>query len=403
VNRSPKPKSTPRSNASAKRAAMGGDLFQQAFHSSPAMQSIVSVPESVIVQVNEAFTKHLGYERAHVIGKNPMDLKLWVSPEKLAAYRALLQSVGSVRNFEADVRRADGAIRTVLMSSDRVAIDGATFYLNAAVDITDRKRAEAELQHALEKERELGQLKSDFVSLVSHEFRTPLEVIMSSAENLERYHERLPAEKRQQLLRTITKSVRRMDSMMEEVLMLGKLQSDRIAFSPSRFELGPFCRRICDEIESATAKRCPIQLRVTDLTDWAFGDESVLRHIFTNLLSNAVKYSPADQLIDFDVQREKEICVFRITDRGCGIPQADQKKLFHAFHRGGNVGQVPGTGLGLFIVRRSVDLHGGEIAFESRAGKGTAFTVRLPLFQSVKSKRTRKVGVASATTDGGEA
>jgi signal transduction histidine kinase len=105
-----------------------------------------------------------------------------------------------------------------------------------------------------------------------------------------------------------------------------------------------------------------------------------LRHIFTNLLSNAVKYSPPDQRVDFVVQREGDNAICRVTDRGCGIPEADQKRLFQAFHRGSNVRQIPGTGLGLLIVQRCVALHGGEIQFESIEGQGTTFAVRIPLF-----------------------
>src|SRR5262249_14200312 len=152
------------------------------------------------------------------------------------------------------------------------------------------RESEAELQSALAKERELSQLKSEFVSLVSHEFRTPLEIILSSADNLQRYHDRLDAEKRDQLLRTIHRSVRRLSGMMEEVLVLGRLETDRMTFQPAPLDLRAVCQRVCDEIQSATNHRCPIRLSAA--AEDAHGDENVLRHIFANLLSNAVKYSP---------------------------------------------------------------------------------------------------------------
>jgi signal transduction histidine kinase len=242
----------------------------------------------------------------------------------------------------------------------------------------DERREEA-LQ-LLARERELRELKSNFVSLVSHEFRTPLEIIMSSVDNLDRYHDRLPLEKRQHLLRTINDAVRRMAGMMEEVLVLGRLETDRMTFKPEPFELRSFCQRVSDEIESAMDKRCPIQLQVNGTPEQATGDESLLRHIFTNLLSNAVKYSPPGQTVEFALHREGASAVCRISDRGCGIPETDQKRLFQAFHRGSNVQQVPGTGLGLMIVQRCVELHGGHIQFESAEGRGTTFTITLPLF-----------------------
>jgi signal transduction histidine kinase len=207
-----------------------------------------------------------------------------------------------------------------------------------------------------------------------------LGIIMSSADNLDRYHDRLAPEKRQQLLRTINKSVRRMSVMMEEVLVLGRLETDRVTFNPSPFPFRVFCQRICDEIESATDKRCPVRLEMKGTPEDAVGDEGLLRHIFTNLLSNAVKYSTPGQSVEFEIRREAADVICCITDRGCGIPLADHKRLFQAFHRGSNVRQIPGTGLGLLIVQRCTALHGGTVQFHSVEGQGTTFTVRLPLF-----------------------
>lgn len=252
-------------------------------------------------------------------------------------------------------------------------------------ELTEANRQLAERREEalrlLARERELRELKSNFVSLVSHEFRTPLEVIMSSVDNLDRYHDRLPPEKRQQLLQTIHKSVRRMAGMMEEVLVLGRLEADRMTFKPAPLDLRTLCQRVCDEIESATSKRCAIHFQMEASSDEAFGDESLLRHIFTNLLSNAVKYSPAGSNVEFAVRPDGPNAICRLADQGCGIPDVDQKRLFQAFHRGSNVQQIPGTGLGLMIVQRCVDLHGGTIQFESTEGRGTTFTVTLPLFR----------------------
>jgi len=168
--------------------------------------------------------------------------------------------------------------------------------------------------------------------------------------------------------------------MMEEVLVLGRLETNRMTFHPAAFEWRSFCQRLCDEIQSVTNQRCPIRLHMDGVPESANGDESLLRHIFSNLLSNAVKYSPAESPVDFSVHCDGTQAVCHIRDEGCGIPEADQKRLFQAFHRGSNVRQVPGTGLGLLIVQRCVELHGGEIQCQSAEGKGATFTVRLPLF-----------------------
>lgn len=354
--------------------------FNAAFHNSPVIQSVIRFPSAQIVEVNDTFTKIMGYSRDEVVGKTPFDLNFWTDTQQVQEYRARLFAEGFVRDYEMRIRPRNGSLRTILMSSQMVDIQGEPHSITSAVDITLLREAEVELQNALAKERELSQLKSDFVSLVSHEFRTPLEIIMSSADNLQRYYDRLAAERRDELLRTINRSVKRMAGMMEEVLVLGRLETDRMKFEPAPLEFGTLCRRLCDEIASATGNRCPIKLELIDTPAAASGDESLLRHIFTNLLSNAVKYSPPGSAVEFRVRRDGKIAVCHIADRGCGIPEADQKHLFQAFHRGSNVGQVPGTGLGLLIVQRCVELHGGEIRFESAEGKGTTFVVALPLF-----------------------
>jgi len=283
---------------------------------------------------------------------------------------AFNEMAGRVASRDAELRQLNTDLE------QRVAL--RTSELSAA----NRSLAEAreDALRLLARERELNELKSNFVSLVSHEFRTPLEIIMSSVDNLERYHDRLPPEKRQQLLQSIHKAVRRMAGMMEEVLVLGRLETDRMTFKPDALDLRSFCQRLCDELTSATNGRCPIQLQLDAASGNATADESLLRYIFTNLLSNAVKYSPPGGRVDFSVQREGANAICRVTDHGCGIPEADQKHLFQAFHRGSNVGQIPGTGLGLLIVERCVTLHGGKVEFESSEGRGTTFTVTLPIF-----------------------
>src|SRR5262245_47890251 len=339
------------------------------------------------VEVNEAFIRWIGLERAAIVDRDSEALNLWANVEDRAKFFAKLRQTNSMREVESRLRRADGAVRTVLISANIIEINREPHVLGFGLDIPESNQAEEELQKALAREPELSQLKSDFVSLVSHEFRTPLEIIMSSADNLDRYHHRLPADKREHLLRTINKSVRRMSTMMEEVLVLGRLETDRMTFRSAAFDLRAFCQRVCDEIESATANRCPIHLHLNGVPDQAFGDEAVLRHIFTNLLSNAVKYSTPGQTVELFLERKADEGICRIVDRGCGIPESDQKRLFQAFHRGSNVRQIPGTGLGLLIVQRCVDLHGGEIQFESAEGRGTTFVVRLPLFAQPSQNR----------------
>jgi signal transduction histidine kinase len=246
-------------------------------------------------------------------------------------------------------------------------------------DITQRKQAEAELHRTLVEEKDLGPFRSNFLSLVSHEFRMPLGIIQSSAEILEDYLDQLAPAERKEHLQSIRKNTRRMTSLMEEALLFGSLDAGKMEFKPAALELGTFVRRLADEVLSATERRCPIELSLPEIPIEIQTDKRLLRHIFTNLLTNAVKYSDTGRVVWFKMRRDQRETVYAIRDQGIGIPEADQARLFNAFHRGRNVSDRPGTGLGLVIVKRCVDLHGGSIVVESKLGEGTAVTVRLPL------------------------
>jgi PAS domain S-box-containing protein len=252
-------------------------------------------------------------------------------------------------------------------------------------DISERKRAEAELLQGLTREKELHELKSRFVSMVSHEFRTPLGIIMASAEILDAYLDRLPPEERRSNLRDITDASRQMSGMMEEVLLLGRVEAGKMTCRPAPLDLAVFCQRLADEVTSATNGRCPIRLALASGLAEARADESLLRHVFTNLLHNAVKYSKDGSPVDWELAAHDSMALFTVRDRGIGIPEPDARQVFQAFHRGRNVGDTPGTGLGMVIVKRCVELHGGRIAFESREGEGTTFLVALPLFGPLPS------------------
>jgi signal transduction histidine kinase len=251
--------------------------------------------------------------------------------------------------------------------------------------ITDFARTEAlagQRERQLQIEREVGRLKSTFVSMVSHEFRTPLGVITASAGNLQRYLPRLSEAQRAQLLADITNSSNRMKGLIDEVLLLGKVESGRMSCQPVLVDLPGLCRRVIAEVRAAMSDGCMIEFAVGELLGEARVDDTLIGIILANLLSNAAKYSPTGKPIRLNLRREGKDAVLEVRDEGIGIPLADQRDLFKSFHRGANVGNVPGTGLGLTIVKRCVDLHGGCISFVSIERQGTTFTVRLPAFSS---------------------
>jgi signal transduction histidine kinase len=241
-------------------------------------------------------------------------------------------------------------------------------------------QAEEELLRALSQERELSQLKTRFVSMVSHELRNPLGVVMCSADILANYLDELPEEERAGHLQAIHDSAARMAELMEEVLLLGRVDAGRIPFIPAPLDLGALCRRTVEQTTLATGRRCPVEIESPRDAAGAEGDENLINHILTNLLTNAVKYSAPGTPVRLSVHRENGHAVFTVMDRGIGIREQDRPHLFDAFYRGSNTSDVPGTGLGLVIARRCTELHGGTITFTSREGEGTTFEVRLPLF-----------------------
>ena len=227
-------------------------------------------------------------------------------------------------------------------------------------------------------EREVGELKSRFVTTVSHEFRTPLGITMSAVELLRHYEARLPPEEKKQLFDDIHTATKNMAGLMEQVLVLGRVDAGKLAYKPAPLDLDALARKLADESLSATNRKCPIEWSAENDLSGAHADEALLRHILANLLSNGVKYSPAGTPVHFSARREGPMAVFTVQDSGIGIPDKDLPHLFEAFHRGSNVGDIPGTGLGLVIIKRCAELHRGSIQVKSTPGAGTTFTVRIP-------------------------
>lgn len=245
---------------------------------------------------------------------------------------------------------------------------------------TELEAAQEDLHRALATERELSELKSRFVSIVSHEFRTPLGVTMSAVEVLRHYDEKLSSDKRRELCDDIHAATRNMAALMEHVLLLGRVEAGKLVCKPLPVSLAEVFGKFIEEQLSVTHQKCPIHLELSSGLEGAAADETLLHHIFSNLISNAVKYSPPGGNVTVRVQRSGTDAVCSVIDSGIGIPAEDQAHLFEAFNRASNVGEIPGTGLGLVIVKRCVEFHGGSIRVDSARGTGTTFEVTLPLY-----------------------
>jgi PAS domain S-box-containing protein len=246
-------------------------------------------------------------------------------------------------------------------------------------DVTERKAFERELVATIEHERELGRLKAEFLHMITHEYRTPLAVAMSAAEILEHYFDRLPAEERVEQLQKIRRETRRLANLFDDVLLLGRADAGTVVVRLQPVELSEVFRRMADEVIASLGAVRIVHLEVQGLPPRVWLDERLLRHIFTNLVHNALKYSTLDRPVWTSVSSEDGTIVLRVRDEGIGIPVADQARLFQTFQRASNVGAISGSGIGLVVVKRCVELHGGAISLQSTVGQGTEFVVRLPL------------------------
>ncbi|QYX29814.1 7TM-DISM domain-containing protein [Sphaerospermopsis torques-reginae] len=259
----------------------------------------------------------------------------------------------------------------------------ATALASIIRDISQLKKAEQEILETLEKEKAVSEMRSRFIAMASHEIRTPLAIISSSTGILQTFGDRLNAEKKYKHLNTIQETIKRMTQLLDDVLMINRVEAEKMEFKPQASDIIAFCHRLKEETEITTTKHI-IDLSYNLDEQMADGslivqfDQKLLQQILTNLLTNAIKYSPENNLVKFTLTRENEQLVFTITDHGIGILEADKVKLFAPFFRGSNVGNISGTGLGLSIVKKCLDLHQGKISVDSRQGEGTTFTVSIP-------------------------
>ncbi|MBD1848703.1 ATP-binding protein [Leptolyngbya sp. FACHB-711] len=260
--------------------------------------------------------------------------------------------------------------------------------LHVAVEVAlRRKLSETAIRVALEKEKELSELKSRFWSMAAHELRGPMTSILGCAQLLEQENHNLTEERRREFLYIIQQSVRSMNQLLDDLLSVGQAAGGSLKFKPASLNLDRFCRRLVEEIQFSTGSKHRILFNSQGHCENACLDQKLLRHILTNLISNAIKYSPQDRPVYFDLSCHEEQVTLQVRDMGIGIPSDAQKHLFEPFQRANNVGKIPGTGLGLTIVKHCLDLHGGQIDVESEVGEGTTFVVKL--FQPLNSQLER--------------
>ncbi|MFN8531752.1 MAG: PAS domain S-box protein [Anaerolineae bacterium] len=349
---------------------------------------IVHDKDGAIQMCNSAAARILGLTVDQMLGRTSLDPR-WRAihedgspfPGETHPAMVTLKTGKPQANVIMGVHKPDDTQVWILINSQSL-IDPVDQKLYAVVvtfaDITVPKQAEVAIQAALTHEKELGELKSRFVSMASHEFRNPLAAILAMTETLTLYWEHMDKTKIDDRLKRVREQATRMTAIMEDVLQMTRIQTGHTKFEPTSDDLDALCTQVISDLAELPDYRDRICYECLHRPVKAIFDARLLQQAITNLLHNALKYSPSEKSVHITLEQENGHIVLRIMDEGIGIPPEDLKHLFEPFHRAANVGQIYGTGLGLGIAKEAVELHRGTITVESQVNVGTTFTVTLP-------------------------
>lgn len=372
-----------------------------------AAEGLVVVDQQGVIRLhNPRMAELFGYQEADGLVGRPIEV---VVPDAVAArhrgHRERYMASPAKRSMGAELdllgRRRDGSVFPVEVSLNHFVLDGVGYAMALVSDASQRKsyelalqrsnseleervrqrteelrQAEQSIRAALEKERELNVLKSRFVSMASHEFRTPLSTIMGSTDLIARY-----SEGQDKVLKHTTRiraKVRELTAMLNDFLSLEKLEQGAVSIHRTRFDLVDLCIDLVEEVRVLTKPDQRIDFAHEGPREVEL-DQQLMSNVVTNLLSNAVKYSPDGSTIRLRTISDGSQLTLSVTDEGIGIPLEDQTHLFQRFFRASNASTVQGTGLGLSIVRRHLELLAGTIGFTSIPGQGSTFTVQVPI------------------------
>ena len=341
------------------------------------------------IRINQMFCRMFGFNVEELLGKH--FAYLYDEEERFTAterWNDIIFGDMGVLSGERHFQLRNGSEIDIYFTTVRfTTADGDIRVITTGTDITGIKRAQEEMRLALEREQELNKLKANFVTAVSHEFRTPLTVIFSSSEILQA-QTNMAEDKRNKMHFQIERSVKRMTELLDEVVFIERSMKERTVAFPRPTNIHKLMYDIVRETEVFDQNSHIINPEFTGFqgdieeTNSAFMislDAGLVRSIVSHLLTNALKFSPPGTMVELEVRYTPTALILRFTDEGIGIPEREKPSIYDLFFRGSNVGMAQGTGMGLTIVKRCVNAHLGNITCESRLGEGTTFTVQIPL------------------------
>ncbi|MDX2231593.1 MAG: PAS domain S-box protein [Leptolyngbyaceae cyanobacterium bins.349] len=371
--------------ALTKELAQSEDAFRQ---SEARLQAFLGHAEAVIslkdiegryLLVNQKFLNTYNLTQDQVIGKTAKDLFSDAQVQLIESTDQKVIRTGMSIEYERLIPLEQTSLTYLSLKFPLIDSQGTPYAIGCiSTDITARKQVEDKVIQALEREKELGELKTRFITNTSHEFRTPLTTILGSAELLDANRQKLTPEKMIKHCDRIKLAVKHMTRLLDDVLIISKAEAGKLPFAPEDFNLTAFCSNLVEDLQAGIINQTTIHFSSPTQPIIGKFDQKLLRQVLENLISNAVKYSPPGSTVLFELSTTPDTITFRVQDSGIGIPQADIPHLFEPFQRASNVGTISGTGLGLSIVSKAVELHRGRITIESHEGQGSLFTVTIP-------------------------
>lgn len=355
---------------------------------------IFIVQDEQICYVNSAMEAASGYKKAELLDN--FDLDKLVKHKEPKRSPSPQQTSSHIPQYQEKlIVTKSGQERWLACSVGRIDFTGKPAELVMAIDITEHKHAEVEVRQALEQAKQLGILKERFVSMLCHQFRTPLNIVSFCADLLKRHAHQWTEEKQLPYLAHIQIAVEQISQLLDEILFFGKLEAAKLKFEPKIINLEQLCTEIVEQTQLASDNQTKIKFTLKSDRPICYLDDKLLRPILTNLLANASKYSPSGSTVELAVSCQSQEAIFQVKDRGIGIPERDRQKLFEPFHRGSNVDGIPGTGLGLAMVKTLVELHGGSISVDSEVNAGSTFTIVLPALSDTPMEQNHVLSLQS--------
>ncbi|MFZ4828193.1 MAG: ATP-binding protein [Phototrophicaceae bacterium] len=340
----------------------------------------------IIETVNPALVNLIGLTTDQLLGH---PFTLMVDPayhdDVASMFREVISQMGTPQSTEVQIVN-NGITVELSVVAYKTAQDGYNIVCSMH-DVTKHKTIEDNLRGSLNKERELSELKTRFVLTASHEFRTPLTIILSSSEMLELSIERMNEKQKLRHFNNIRQQVLHMEQMLSDVLLIGKAEANTIQFEPISVDLLELCQQNLDNLQSTTTSH-HINFQSFGKGFIAPVDTKLFAQIINNLVSNAIKYSPKADCVDVTLTHEGDSVCLVVRDYGIGIPEKDHPHLFKPFHRARNVGTIQGNGLGLAIVRHAVERHKGTLEIQSQENVGTQVSIHLPLEPTKSTSET---------------